>query len=168
MPMQDKTFEQNFWDDCAKRGLYAAFDKEEYDDIFNRCITDFSDKVTIDIGCASGVSAALLASKGANVLGIDISPELIKQANELWKDFKGNLKFAVDDAEELKMPNNSADICFFGGVIHHFPDKNKTIEECGRVLKKGGYILAIEPNYDDYFQRLNWKKDRKWELTKYS
>ncbi|MDD5431149.1 MAG: class I SAM-dependent methyltransferase [Candidatus Pacebacteria bacterium] len=161
---QNKEKEQKFWDDCAKKRVYAAFDKDEYDDIFNKAIGDFRGKKIIDIGCASGVSAALLATKGASVVGMDISPELINQAKDLWKNSGLDLSFETGDAENLNHKDGSMDVCFFGGVIHHFPDKNKVIRECGRVLRPGGILLAIEPNRNDFFQRLNWKIARKRNL----
>lgn len=161
---QNKGKEKIFWDECAKKRIYAAFDKEEYNNIFDRTISDFNNKKVIDIGCASGVSAALLATKGASVIGMDISPELISQAKSLWINSDLDLNFEVGDAENLNHEDKTMDVCFFGGVIHHFPDKNKTINECQRVLKIGGKILAIEPNYNDFFQRLNWKIARKKDL----
>jgi len=159
---QDKEKEKKFWDECAKKRIYAAFDKEEYSAIFDYTLGEVEGKEVIDIGCASGISAILLAFRGARVLGVDISPELIKQADDLLKDNAGiEARFEVGDAENLNVADGSIDAVFFGGVIHHFPDKTKVIEECRRVLKKGGKILAIEPNYDDFFQRLNWRIARR-------
>jgi len=163
---QDKNIEQLFWDDCAKKRIYAALDKEEYTSIFDIFLGDLKDKIVLDLGCASGISAILLGLRGAKVIGIDISPELIEQANNLARETSGDLdvKFEVGDAENLNIQDESADIIFFGGVIHHFPEKAKLISECRRVLKKGGRILAIEPNFNDYFQRLNWRIARKRNL----
>lgn len=161
---QNKNAEQNFWDECAKERVYAAFDKEEYGYIFNKTIGNIEGKKVLDIGCASGISAVLLGLRGGDVVGIDISPELIKQAKDLSKNIDVNVEFTVGDAENLKFTDGSIDIVFFGGVIHHFPQKIKLINECFRVLKKGGKFLAIEPNCNDFFQRLNWKIARKRKL----
>lgn len=164
MNEQDKNKEQFFWDECAKRRIYAAFDKDEYDRYFNQFLGDIKNKKVVDIGCASGISAILLALKGANVLGVDISPELIKQAVELAKESNARAEFKVGDAEKMDLPDGSMDAVFFGGVIHHFPEKTRLIDECRRVLKKGGKLLAIEPNRNDFFQRINWKIARKRNL----
>lgn len=163
---QDKNKERIFWDGCAKKRIYAAFDKEEYASIFDYTLGDIKNKKILDIGCASGISAILLGLRGGEVRGIDISPELIEQAKNLLKDTANdiNIEFEVGDAEDLAVQDKSIDIVFFGGVIHHFPDKRKVIDECHRVLKKGGKILAIEPNYEDFFQRLNWRIARKKNL----
>lgn len=163
---QDKNKEQLFWDECAKKRIYAALDKEEYSSIFDNTLGDVKGKMILDIGCASGISAILFGLRGAKVVGVDISPELIEQAKNLIRETsnKADVKFEVGDAENLRVQNESVDIIFFGGVIHHFPDKTKVISECHRVLRKGGRILAIEPNYDDFFQRLNWRIARKKKL----
>lgn len=161
---QNKTEEEEFWNKCAEQRIYAAFDKEEYNYIFDRFLSNIENKKIVDIGCASGISSMLLSMRCANVIGIDISHKLIEQANNLIKDKKSNIEFIVGDAEKLDLENESIDICFYGGVIHHFPDKTKCIDECHRILKQHGKFLAIEPNYKDMFQRLNWKIARKKEL----
>lgn len=162
--MQDKSVEEEFWDKCAEKRVYAAFDKEEYNKIFDRYLMNIQKKKVIDVGCASGISAMLLAMRGAEVTGIDISPKLIDQANSLKKDTDFNVEFKVGDAEELDFVDESVDACFYGGVIHHFPDKSKCIKDCYRVLKNQGKFLAIEPNYGDFFQRINWKIARRKNL----
>jgi ubiquinone/menaquinone biosynthesis C-methylase UbiE len=162
--VQDKIKERKFWNKCAEERIYAAFDEEEYNYVFDKFLGNIKNKKVIDIGCASGTSAMLLAMRGADAVGIDISPKLIEQANNIKKDMGIDVEFKVGDAEKLDFENESIDVCFYGGVIHHFPDKSKCIEECYCILKPQGIFLAIEPNYRDIFQRLNWKIARRKKL----
>jgi|TARA_B100000287_G_scaffold416293_1_gene450795 ubiquinone/menaquinone biosynthesis C-methylase UbiE len=155
--LQNKKQEEEFWNKVSKQRVYAAFDEDEYEDCFDWSIGKRQNKKIIDIGSASGISAALLAKKGAQVLGIDLATDLVSQANNLWRDLQTKLKFKVGDAENLKLPSKSFDVCFFGGVIHHFPDKTKLVKESKRILKKGGTFIAIEPNLLDFFERIEWK-----------
>ena len=154
---QDKHGEQYFWDKVARQRIYAAFDDNEYIDVFDKAIGgNLSGKNVVDVGCASGVSAALLAARGARVLGLDISPELIQQAKELWTEYESSLEFVVGDAENINMDDDSVDAFFFGGVLHHFPDMSGVFKESLRVLKPGGKFFAIEPNRLDWFERVEW------------
>ncbi len=154
---QEKDAERLHWDKVAKERIYAAFDKQEYLDIFNAAFDkDLTGKRIVDIGCASGVSAALFAARGANVVGIDISPELIAQAKALWTEYADRLDFTVGDAEAMDEADGGVDACFFGGVLHHFPDRTRVYREALRVLKPGGLLVAVEPNRLDVFERIEW------------
>ena len=154
---QNKSGEQAFWDKVAHERIYAAFDQNEYLEVFNRTMKeDLSGMTIVDIGCAAGVSAALLAQRGAHVIGIDISPELIKQAGELWPEYADSIEFKVGDAEALELEDASVDYCFFGGVLHHFPEKDRVYQEAFRVLKPGGKLISLEPNRLDFFELIEW------------
>jgi ubiquinone/menaquinone biosynthesis C-methylase UbiE len=155
--IQNKTGETAFWDKMARERIYAAFDDNEYLEVFDRTMDlDLNGKTIVDVGCASGVSAALLASRGAMVIGLDISPELIKQAQKLWPEYAEKITFMVGDAENLEIEDCSVDYCFFGGVLHHFPEKDRVYKESLRVLRPGGKFVALEPNRLDFFERIEW------------
>ena len=154
---QDKFRQAEFWDRVAGQRVYAAFDEEEYKNIIFKTLgEDLTGKSIVDVGSASGVSAALMAARGASVLGIDISPELVNQANELWAKYSDRIAFRVGDAENLDIENSSFDACFFGGVLHHFPERDRLYEETLRVLKPGGVFIAIEPNRRDFLELIEW------------
>jgi len=154
---QDKFGEARFWDKVAGQRVYAAFDQSEYEAVIDRCLgTDLSGKSIIDIGSASGVSAALFAARGGKVVGVDISPELVSQAKSLWQEYADRIDFMVGDAEKLDLADHSADVVFFGGVLHHFPVRDKVYDEAIRVLRSGGRFIAIEPNRLDVFELIEW------------
>lgn len=156
--MQDKLSEKAFWDRVAKMRVYAAFDESEYRAVFRRDLGAISfSTVAVDVGCASGVSAALLAASGAQVLGVDISPELVQQATSLWASQFPNLKFEVADAEILPCMGGSVDLIFYGGVLHHFPAVEGVLREAARCLRPGGILIALEPNSRDLLERIEWK-----------
>ena len=58
---------------------------------------------------------ALRAARGATVVGIGISVELVRQAKTLWQEDVRSILFTVGDAEELGIRSDTADVCFFGG-----------------------------------------------------
>ena len=134
MSQQDKFAETVFWDKVAKQRVYAAFDNEEYEALISAVWeADMSGLTVADIGSASGVSAALFAARGAKVLGIEIAPELVAQAKELWRDYTERIDFRVGDAEHLDLPDASLDAVFFGGVLHHIPLLDQVYAEAFRL-----------------------------------
>lgn len=154
---QDKFAERAFWDQVAKQRVYAAFDKEEYEAVIDAAWgADMAGIRLADIGSASGVSAALFAARGAHVTGIEIAPELVAQARELWRDYAERIEFEVGDAEHLQLPDASLDAVFFGGVLHHIPLLENVYIEAWRVLKPGGKFVAIEPNRQDFLELIEW------------
>ncbi|MDP2759246.1 MAG: class I SAM-dependent methyltransferase [Sideroxyarcus sp.] len=154
---QDKFAETAFWDRVARQRVYAAFDKDEYEAIIDAVWgANMEGSHIADIGSASGVSAALFAARGAHVTGIEIAPELVAQARELWRDYAERIEFVVGDAEHLELPDASLDAVFFGGVLHHIPQLEKVYDEAMRVLKPGGKFVAIEPNRGDLLELIEW------------
>jgi SAM-dependent methyltransferase len=154
---QNKFAEKAFWDRVARQRVYAAFDNEEYEEIISAIWGSDMDGITIaDIGSASGVSAALFAARGAEVIGIEIAPELVAQAQTLWLDYAERITFVVGDAENLDLPDASLDAIFFGGVLHHIPVLDHVYAEAFRVLKPGGKFVAIEPNRNDFLELIEW------------
>jgi SAM-dependent methyltransferase len=157
MSKQNKFAETEFWDKVSKQRVYAAFDDEEYNSVIDTVWGKDMTGITIaDIGSASGVSAALFAARGAKVIGIEIAPDLVAQAKDLWKEYSDRISFEVGDAESLDIPDSSIDAVFFGGVLHHIPLLDKVYAEAYRVLKPGGKFIAIEPNRLDIFERMEW------------
>ena len=82
--------------------------------------------------------------------------KLIQQAQRLWVDEPNRPVFLVGDAENLPLNNDSCDVCFFGGVLHHFPVRSAVLQEAFRILKEGGKLVAVEPNLLDFLERIEW------------
>lgn len=103
----------------------------------------FRDKVCLDAGCGGGRFVVALAKLGAKeVVGIDISKEAVKAANQRFAE--RNLEFAKAveaSVLEIPFPDYYFDYVVCSGVIHHTPDPYKGFLELVRVLKPGGKIF---------------------------
>lgn len=100
------------------------------------------DKV-LDLGCGDGLNVAIFRETGVkNVVGVDISNDLIKNAQ---KNNPKN-KFYVGSSEKLPFTANAFDIVFVDSVFHHLVNYDKSIREIKRVLKRGGELCFIEPH----------------------
>jgi len=102
----------------------------------------------LDLGSGAGFDAFLAAKKvGKNgkVIGVDMTPEMVKKARANAKKYSfANTEFRLGDIEDLPIDSNSIDIVISNCVINLAPDKDKVFSEAYRVLKKGGAIFASD------------------------
>jgi SAM-dependent methyltransferase len=98
----------------------------------------------LDFGCGTGANSALLARRGAHVLGVDISHDLLRIANERLRQNELHGAFVAASAHELPVEDNSCDIVFGIAILHHL-DLAKVSHEVYRVLKPGGRAIFQEP-----------------------
>ncbi|HLG23292.1 MAG TPA: class I SAM-dependent methyltransferase [Candidatus Manganitrophaceae bacterium] len=98
----------------------------------------------LDVGCGSGLQSVALAPFADEVIGIDLSQELIEVAKERCKDHK-NVRFEVANACRLPFPDRSFDfIISYGDVLSHIVDRyEEAVSEMGRVAKPGA-TLTLE------------------------
>ena len=111
----------------------------------------------LDVGCGIGGSARILSNDyGFDVVGISISQEQIKRANELTTntDF---CRFEVMNALDLKFPKGSFDGVWSVEAGPHIVDKQKYADEMLRVLRPGGVLAIADWNQRDSKKHpLNW------------
>ena len=100
-------------------------------------------KKVLDAGCGTGIFSIIFAKKGASqVTGIDISPGSLETARSLKKKFNlQNVEFQKEDMLQLPYPDESFDIVWAWGTVHHTTNPLGAISELIRVLKKGGSLL---------------------------
>jgi SAM-dependent methyltransferase len=94
----------------------------------------------LDIGCGTGHHVASIGSKGLDVIGIDISPSMIKKAKENFPDYK----FEVGDATNgsLFQPDSFTHILCMYFTIYYFKDKTQFFNNCFKWLMPGGYLIV--------------------------
>lgn len=108
---------------------------------------DIQGKTVLDFGCGAGEHSLLLAAKGARVIGIDISPELIEIARLRLKLNRLATDFRIASAYATGLLSASVDIVFCISILHHL-DLEQARPEVLRVLKPGGILIVQEPVRD--------------------
>lgn len=97
----------------------------------------------LEVGCGMGTDLLQLARRGMNTTGIDITEEGINLAKIRFELYSVPTELKVDDAENLSFSDNSFDVVYSFGVLHHTPDTQKSIDEVLRVLKPGGSAIIM-------------------------
>lgn len=95
-------------------------------------------KRVLEVGCGIGSDAEEFAKHGADYVGVDISNASLDVAKQrfdvLELDGEFHNRSAGDDISDL----GKFDLVYSYGVIHHFPDIDKTIDNISKVLNPGG------------------------------
>jgi SAM-dependent methyltransferase len=97
----------------------------------------------LEIGVGLGADHQVLTEAGAKVVGIDLTERAIEHTKRRMGIFGLTSELRVGDAENLDLPNDSFDLVYCYGVIHHSPDTKKAASEIMRVLKPGGVFKVM-------------------------
>jgi len=102
------------------------------------------DSQVLDIGCAYGFGAELLAGIARDVTGIDTQAEAVACARE--HHAAPNLSYEVRDALDYGCAPESLDVITAFEVIEHLEDPGQLIARCVTWLKPGGRLILSTPN----------------------
>ena len=97
----------------------------------------------LEAGCGSGEDAVYVQKVSKNIIGVDISQAALKKFRA--RGFQGILANVIN----LPFHNDSFDYVLSSGLLHHLIGQGDLVgylREFVRVTKKGGYVVALEPN----------------------
>jgi SAM-dependent methyltransferase len=140
---------QDFWnaDPCGTRYLEARDDFEAHARArysLEPHIFDFAQfrnargRRVLEIGVGMGADYLEWLKGGAEASGVDLSAVSIERARQRCELAGYRPDLRVADAEQLPFPDNSFDVVYSYGVMHHSPDTPQCVREAWRVLKPGG------------------------------
>ncbi|MFC6837182.1 methyltransferase domain-containing protein [Halomarina ordinaria] len=111
--------------------------------------------VVLDVGCGTGFATEGLLERTENVHGLDQS---VHQLEKAWAKFGKNeqVRFYRGDAERLPFADDTFDALWSSGSIEYWPNPVDALREFRRVVRPGGPVLVVGPNYpkSTVFQRL--------------
>lgn len=98
----------------------------------------------VDVGSGAGFDSFIAAGQvgdGGRVVGIDMTPEMLKKSRETAEALgAGNVEFREGLAEQIPVEEGWADVVISNGVINLCADKKAVFEEIRRVLHPGGWL----------------------------
>lgn len=101
-------------------------------------------EVVLDLGSGGGIDCFLAARKvgpGGRVIGLDMTPDMIKLARRNAKKLGvTNVDFRFGEMEDMPLPDESVDVIISNCVINLSPDKDAVFAEAYRVLRPGGRL----------------------------
>ncbi len=135
-----------FADDYAR--FFTAYDEWRYgrEHHIPGCIDriDWRGKRVLEIGLGQGAESEQLIRRGAHWSGLDLTEESVRrvQARLAVRDLPHE-DVKQGSAVAIPWPDDSFDIVFSHGVLHHIPDIHTAQSEIHRVLKPGGLLVAM-------------------------
>jgi ubiquinone/menaquinone biosynthesis C-methylase UbiE/glycosyltransferase involved in cell wall biosynthesis len=112
----------------------------------------------LEVGGGMGTDLAQFAKHGARVTDVDLSAGHLDLAKEnlALRGLTGT--FVLQDAETLPFDDNTFDVVYSNGVIHHTPNTSSVVSEMYRVLKPGGraIVMVYAENSLHYWRNLVW------------
>ena len=163
----ESSYRQEHWAMRSKH--YQDLEWVNRKDYLNRIIDSVSyetDEVVLDAGCGAGAIAHALAFKVGKVVGLDISPAMIKLAEE---KSVASEEFFNGDIRRIPFPQGFFSKVFSRMVFHSLTghvDIHKAAGECYRVLQEGGTFILSEgvppepSTYTWYKEMFKLKEDR--------
>jgi ubiquinone/menaquinone biosynthesis C-methylase UbiE len=97
----------------------------------------------LEIGVGMGSDYLAWLQAGALATGVDLSENSVRSARRRCELAGHTPDLHVADAESLPFSDNSFDVVYSYGVMHHSPDTARCLHEAWRVLKPGGQVRIM-------------------------
>ena len=112
----------------------------------------FRNKQLLEVGFGMGTDLFQFARHGAMVSGIDLTPKHLEIARQRFAYYGMRADLRLGDAEMLPYADETFDVVYTFGVIHHTPNTQQAINEIYRVLRPGGCaIIAVYHKWSAFF-----------------
>jgi SAM-dependent methyltransferase len=104
---------------------------------------DLAGKRCIEIGCGAGYVSSWMARRGADVVGIDPTPNQLATAKRLENQYKLGVDFVEAFGEKLPFPDSSFDFAISEYGASLWADPYGWVPEAARVLKQGAELVFM-------------------------
>jgi SAM-dependent methyltransferase len=129
------------------REFYDEIEQHRYREEFHiPLIAEFeqhSNERVLEIGGGVGTDGRQYATHGTHYIDADLSLNSLLNARQNFEVHEVTGYFAQADAEKLPFPDDSFDLVYSHGVLHHTPNTLQAINQGYRVLRPGGKIIIM-------------------------
>lgn len=99
----------------------------------------------LDVACGPGIVVEALARFAGEVVGCDITPEMLARAQQRCAAAGlTNVRFSPGRAEALPFDDAAFDVVVSRSAVHHFPDPAAALREMARVVRAGGRVVTVD------------------------
>jgi ubiquinone/menaquinone biosynthesis C-methylase UbiE len=98
----------------------------------------------LELGCGTGVFLEQVARSGADLTGLDLSPDLLERTRARLAGV-ANVTLECGNAEQTPFADATFDAIYGSSILHHL-DLEHAVTEAARILRPGGRIAFAEPN----------------------
>ncbi len=114
--------------------------------------TRYHGKKMLEVGVGAGTDFLQWVRAGADAHGVDLTQHAVDHVTERLAQYKLTAKeIRVANAQQLPYPDNSFDLVYSWGVIHHAPDTQQCLRKLIRVAKPGSQIKLMIYNRRSLF-----------------
>lgn len=113
-------------------------------------VKEIKPKLILELGTANGYSGSILGSEGAELITVEINPEIAEEAEKNFSRFNINASIIIGDGvkEVEKLVKEKQD--YFDLIFIDFAknDYIKVLENCIKLVKNNGFIIADNITFD--------------------
>ncbi len=125
----------------------------------------------LDAGCGPGFFSVVLGEEGHEVIGIDLTENMIDHAKKNTEACGIKSEFRVMDCQNLDFEDESFDLVISRNITWTLSDPQKAYKEWMRVLKPGGRLIVFDACwylhlFDDDLKR-QYDENEKYIIEKY-
>lgn len=132
----------------------------------------------LDMGCGAGHTALAVAPHAAEVVALDVTPEMLAVVERLAGERRvTNLSTRLADVTALPYPDATFDVVTSRFSAHHYAEPARAVAEAARVLRPGGRFLLVdtvspeEPALDSFYNAVELLRDishvRNWRCSEW-
>jgi SAM-dependent methyltransferase len=116
-------------------------------------VPDLVKKRVLEIGSSFGSMHALLRRQGVDAYAIEVDLTRIRLGRRFWRVLaESPSRVVAAVGEVLPFPDETFDVVFSSNVLEHVQDPVKVLSETRRVLKPGGMMHVVVPNYGSIWE----------------
>jgi len=156
----------DLWTDHVRKG-WDAYREYLNNPAFLKFIGNLKGKKVLDAGCGEGYNTRILARKGAQMVGIDISPKMIRHARQAERQEPLGIRYEITSFSNLSLfEDASFDTVVSFMALMDSPGYAEAIQEFFRVLRpRGGLFFSV--SHPCFMTRgFGWVRDEKDEPVK--
>ncbi len=131
---------------------------------------EHANESVLEVGLGLGTDILQFAKNGSKVYGIDLTQNSVDTVKKRFQLNNLDGEFRVASFKEIPYEDNTFDLVYCFGVLHHSPFMEEGIEEIRRVLKPGGkaIIMLYHKGFKYYIRKLFFEGFIKLKYLKYN